>query len=76
MERITPPRVAGLVLGTLGLVMLVGFPAVPVDQTFILGCGAMIFSTFCAAFGSNYASRHLKGVGSGRSPSAHFWRVA
>ncbi|MDO1581663.1 DMT family transporter [Rhizobium oryzicola] len=64
MERITPPRVAGLVLGTLGLVMLVGFPAVPVDETFILGCGAMIFSTFCAAFGSNYASRHLKGVGS------------
>ncbi len=29
IERITPPRVAGLVIGTLGLVMLVGFPAVP-----------------------------------------------
>jgi drug/metabolite transporter (DMT)-like permease len=63
LERITPVRVAGLLLGTLGIVMLVGFPAVPVTFAFVLGCLAMVFSTFCAAFGSNYASRHLKDTG-------------
>ncbi|MCM2473999.1 DMT family transporter [Rhizobium sp. CG5] len=63
LERITPARIIGLVLGTIGIVMLVGFPAVPVTGTFVLGCVAMILSTFSAAFGSNYASRHLKGTG-------------
>jgi len=62
-ELITPARVAGLVLGTIGIIMLVGFPAVPVDRNFILGCVAMVFSTFCAAFGSNYASRYLSDTG-------------
>jgi drug/metabolite transporter (DMT)-like permease len=63
LERITPSRVAGLALGTLGLIMLVGFPAVPVTTAFLLGCAAMLFSTFSAAFGSNYASRHLSTTG-------------
>ncbi len=63
IERITPARVAGLVLGTLGIVMLVGFPAAPIDGTFVLGCLGMLFSTFSAAFGSNYASRYLKTTG-------------
>jgi drug/metabolite transporter (DMT)-like permease len=43
--------------------MLVGFPAVPVTGAFLLGCAAMVGSTFSAAFGSNYASRHLSGSG-------------
>lgn len=63
LERITPARVLGLVLGTTGIIMLVGFPAVPVTFAFLLGCFAMIGSTFSAAFGSNYASRHLSGTG-------------
>lgn len=63
LEAITPARVLGLALGTMGLVMLVGFPAVPVTPAFLLGCAAMLFSTFSAAFGSNYASRHLGGTG-------------
>lgn len=63
LERITQARVFGLVLGTIGIVMLVGFPAVPVTGAFLLGCLAMIGSTFSAAFGSNYASRHLSGTG-------------
>lgn len=62
-EMITPPRILGLALGTLGIVMLVGFPAVPVTMTFILGCAAMVFSTFCAAYGSNYAHRFLRDTG-------------
>lgn len=63
LERITPARLLGLVLGTIGIIMLVGFPAVPVTGAFLLGCAAMIGSTFSAAFGSNYASRHLSGSG-------------
>ncbi len=43
--------------------MLVGFPAVPVTPAFLIGCAAMIGSTFSAAFGSNYASRHLSSTG-------------
>ncbi len=63
LEAISPARVLGLTLGTIGLVMLVGFPAVPVTPEFLLGCAAMLFSTFSAAFGSNFASRHLAGTG-------------
>ncbi|MBP1850784.1 DMT family transporter [Rhizobium halophytocola] len=64
LERITRPRLFGILTGATGIIMLVGFPAVPVDKTFILGCIGMIFSTFSAALGSNYASRHLNTVGS------------
>lgn len=63
LERITQARVLGLVLGTIGIVMLVGFPAVPVTGVFLIGCLAMIGSTFSAAFGSNYASRYLSEAG-------------
>ena len=63
LERITQTRVVGLVLGTIGIMMLVGFPAVPVTGAFLLGCFAMIGSTFSAAFGSNYASRYLSDTG-------------
>lgn len=63
LERITPVRTLGLALGTIGIIMLVGFPAVPVTSAFLIGCLAMIGSTFSAAFGSNYASRHLAGTG-------------
>lgn len=63
LERITPPRIAGIALGTIGIILLVGFPAVPVDATFILGCAGMLFSTFSAAYGSNYAARHMRTSG-------------
>lgn len=63
LERITQARVLGLVLGAIGIVMLVGFPAVPVTGVFLIGCLAMIGSTFSAAFGSNYASRYLSETG-------------
>lgn len=63
LERITRARVVGLLLGTIGIVMLVGFPAVPVTTVFLIGCLAMVGSTFSAAFGSNYASRHLSNTG-------------
>ncbi|MFJ4346258.1 DMT family transporter [Pseudomonas sp. NPDC089401] len=61
LEKITPQGLAGLLLGLLGMVMLVGFPAQPVTEDFIHGCGASLFGCVCAAFGSNYASLHLRG---------------
>jgi len=64
LERITPQGVLGLALGVGGIVLLVGFPAVAVTDSFIFGCLTMVFSTFCAAYGSNYASRYLRGAGS------------
>lgn len=60
LERITAQRLAGLVLGASGIVLLVGFPTVPVTGEFALGCASTLFASFCAAFGSNYASRHLR----------------
>jgi len=63
LERITPERLAGLLIGFAGVVLLVGFPAVPVTASFVLGCAGTLAACLCAAFGSNYASLRLKGVG-------------
>ena len=41
LERITQARVVGLVLGTIGILMLVGYPAVPVTGAFLLGTPAL-----------------------------------
>lgn len=59
IERISRASGFGLLLGFLGLVLLVGFPAEPVTSAFVIGCIASLLSAFAAAFGSNYASRHL-----------------
>lgn len=61
LEKITSQGLAGLLLGVVGIVMLVGFPAQPVTEDFIHGCVASVFGCLCAAFGSNYASLHLRG---------------
>ena len=63
LERITPERLVGLVIGCAGVVLLVGFPAVPVDAAFVLGCAGALFACICAAFGSNYASHRLRDTG-------------
>lgn len=64
LERLTRQGVAGLAIGFAGIVLLVGFPAVPITTDFIIGCAAAVTACICAAYGSNYASHHLKGVGS------------
>lgn len=64
LEKMTLQGLSGLLLGAGGIVLLVGFPAVPVTVSFILGCSACLFGCLCAAFGSNYASHSLKGTGS------------
>jgi drug/metabolite transporter (DMT)-like permease len=64
IERIGPSARLGLVLGFGGIVLLVGFPVVPVTGAFVLGCLSSVFGSVSAAFGSNYARRHLRAVGS------------
>ncbi|UVK47743.1 DMT family transporter [Mesorhizobium sp. AR07] len=72
LERITVRGLAGLLLGAAGIIVLVGFPAVPLTASFALGCAASLFSSFSAAFGSNYANRHLRSAGSLELTSAAF----
>jgi drug/metabolite transporter (DMT)-like permease len=64
LERITADRLVGLFLGFAGLVMLVGFPVVPITGWFLLGCASSLFGSLSAAFGSIYASRYLRGASS------------
>lgn len=64
LEAMTAHSRLGLVLGFVGIVLLVGFPAVPVTRGFVVGCLAALGGAASAAWGSNYARRHLGAVGS------------
>ncbi len=64
LERLTGSGRLGLFLGFGGIVLLVGFPAVPVTGSFVVGCVASLLSAVSAAFGSNYSHRFLREVGS------------
>ncbi|MCB5201218.1 DMT family transporter [Neorhizobium sp. T786] len=63
MERISGSGFVGLALGVLGIVLLVGFPVEPVTADFVIGCVAALVACVGAAFGSNYANRHLRCTG-------------
>ena len=62
MERLSTRSMVGLVTGFAGIVLLVGFPAMPVTPSFILGCAVSIVGSLSAACGSLYASRKLSRV--------------
>ncbi len=64
LESLSATGLIGLLLGIGGILLLVGFPAVVVTGDFITGCIASMVAAFCAAFGSNYASRYLRTAGS------------
>lgn len=64
LEQFTVMGGLGLALGIAGIVLLVGFPAVPVTTSFLVGCCGSLLGAVSAAFGSNYARRHLRMVGS------------
>lgn len=64
LEHLSRTGRLGLVLGLLGVVMLVGFPAVPVTPDFVLGSAACLAGVFSAALGTNIARRYLQHVGS------------
>lgn len=61
LEKISSQGLVGLLLGLVGIVMLVGFPAQAVTADFIHGCIALLLGCVSAAYGSNYASLHLRG---------------
>jgi drug/metabolite transporter (DMT)-like permease len=63
IETMTSWSRVGLVLGFAGIVLLVGFPAVPVTARFVVGCAVGLGGAVSAAWGSNYARQHLSGVG-------------
>ena len=64
LERVTRPARLGLLLGFAGIVLLVGFPAVPFSGAFLGGCAVALFGAACGALGSNVASRYLRTIGS------------
>ncbi|CZT34008.1 EamA-like transporter family protein [Rhizobium sp. 9140] len=43
LERMRAQGLLGLVTGTIGIVLLVGFPAVPITPEFLSGCAASLF---------------------------------
>lgn len=63
IEKISKPGYLGLVLGVIGVIMIVGFPAVAIDQKFIVGSAICILGAIAAAYGSNYTQKHLQGIG-------------
>ena len=63
VERMTVRGVVGLLLGFGGIVLLVGFPAVPVTDEFVVGCISSLLGSLSAAFGSLFAGHRLKSVG-------------
>jgi drug/metabolite transporter (DMT)-like permease len=72
LERITSAGLVGLALGFGGIVLLVGFPAVPVTGAFLLGCLGSLLGSVSAAFGTNYARARLRAVGSWEVAAASF----
>lgn len=62
-ERLTQWTRLGLTLSFSGIVLLVGFPSAPITAEFLLGCASSLFGSLCAAFGSNYLRRSLRGIG-------------
>lgn len=63
IEKISSAGYVGLVLGMFGVVLIVGFPSMPINGTFIFGSTICILGAIAAAFGSNYTHKHLQGIG-------------
>ena len=63
LETITPKKLAGLLLGLAGIVLLVGFPPVEGTGTFVIGCLFGMLGALSSAVGGNYTSVHLRGEG-------------
>nr|WP_300141194.1 DMT family transporter [Propionicimonas sp.] len=70
VERITPTGALGLVVGFIGLLFVVVFPAHGDGWDFIAGMLACLLSAFAAAFATRYASQRLPGR-SGPVTAAH-----
>lgn len=53
----------GLGLGIFGTILIVGFPSVAIDWTFIFGCLLCLGGAIAAAYGGIYTKSHLQGIG-------------
>ncbi|MBX3032142.1 MAG: DMT family transporter [Chloroflexi bacterium] len=60
-EPMTPPRVAGLAVGFVGIIILVGFDPAVLTSTGIVPVAALMGSTISYAAGGVYARRFLPG---------------
>lgn len=60
LETITAQKLAGLLLGLAGIVLLVGFPPVEGTGTFITGCLFGMLGALSSAVGSCYTSVYLR----------------
>ncbi len=63
LERISQRGLAGITLGLVGILMLVGFPTEPITASFLFGCACSLLAAFFAAYGSNHVSRHIGSLG-------------
>lgn len=61
-ERISPRRLAGLLLGVAGVAVLMGWSPVAIDRAFLLSVAAMVAGAFCYAIGAIYAKRRLSRI--------------
>ena len=61
-ERMTPPKMMGLVVGFVGIAVLVGFDPAVLSSTGIVPVAALMGSTISYASGGVYARRFLGGV--------------
>ncbi len=61
-ERMTPPKVAGLLIGFVGIAILVGFDPAVLSSSGLVPVAALMGSTISYASGGVYARRFLGGV--------------
>ncbi len=62
-ERMRPQGLVGLLLGIAGIVLLVGFPAVPLTPSFALACLSCFVGSMSFAVGSVYSGQRLRAAG-------------
>ncbi|QQR73951.1 MAG: DMT family transporter [Holophagales bacterium] len=61
-ERLTSARVAGLLLGLVGVALLVGWSPVGLDRATLASSAAVLLAALCYASGSVYSRRRLAGA--------------
>jgi drug/metabolite transporter (DMT)-like permease len=59
-ERLTPPRLTGLALGMVGVVLVVGWDAGQLTNTFILSAGMLLLASLFYALASIYGKTRFK----------------
>jgi drug/metabolite transporter (DMT)-like permease len=61
-EALSAKKVAGLVLGIVGVAVLVGWTPIPFDRVVALSIGASLLAALCYALGATYAKRTFSGT--------------